>query len=121
MKVKCRPAQEIVVGGWTQEGARFKALLAGVYERGRLRYIGKVGTGFSERLLSPLVKRLKAHEQKASPFAGPQPRSSATIHYVAPDIVAEIAHAGFIDGELRQASFKGVREDKAAKDVAREM
>jgi len=120
VKVKCRPAQEVVVGGWTQDGARFKALLAGVYERGKLRYIGKVGTGFSERVLSPLVTRLKAKERKASPFAGQQPRSSSAIHFVDPEIVAEIAHAGFIDGELRQASFKGVREDKPAKDVGLE-
>lgn len=120
VKTKCRPAQEIVVGGWTQEGARFKALLAGVYERGKLKYIGKIGTGFSERVLSPLLTRMKKVERKGSPFAGAQPRSSSTIHFVEPDIVAEIAHAGYIDGELRQASFKGVREDKPPREVSLE-
>ena len=120
VKVKCRPAQEVVVGGWTQDGLRFKALLAGVYERGKLRYIGKIGTGFSERVLAPLLDRLKKAERKASPFTGQQPRATSTIHYVEPEIVAEIAHGGFIDGELRQASFKGVREDKPASEVGRE-
>lgn len=120
LKTKCRPAQEIVVGGWTQEGVRFKALLAGVYERGKLKYIGKIGTGFSERVLTPLLTRMKQVERKVSPFAGAQPRSSSTIHFVEPEIVAEIAHGGYIDGELRQASFKGIREDKAPSQVGPE-
>jgi bifunctional non-homologous end joining protein LigD len=74
----------------------------------------------TERVLSPLVKRLKTTEWRVSPFAGRQPRSSSTVHYVDPEIVAEIVHAGFIDGELHRASFKGVREDKLAEDVGRE-
>jgi bifunctional non-homologous end joining protein LigD len=120
-KTKCRPAQEVVVGGWTESRpGHFKALLAGVYERGKLRYIGKVGTGFSDRVLTPLYERLRKARRTRSPFAGEQPSSSNIIHFVEPEIVAEIAHAGFIEGELRQASFKGLRIDKSPTSVERE-
>jgi bifunctional non-homologous end joining protein LigD len=124
LKVKCARAQEVVVGGFTPpEGARTElgALLLGVHdERGALRYAGKVGTGFSVRTLQDLRRRLRPLETKASPFTGTVPEASRA-HWVRPELVAEVTFGEWTDeGRLRHTSFKGLREDKAPREVVRE-
>lgn len=124
LKSKCRPSQELVVGGWKSgRDGRFKGLLTGVYDGDRLVYAGGVKTGFSDRTISEAVPRLKALQRRASPFTGTQPKADAgdALHFVEPKLVAEADIAEWTaSGRLRQASFKGWREDKAPKDVCRE-
>jgi len=126
LKVKCSLRQEMVVGGYTDpEGTRsgFGALLLGVYEPdGKLRYSGKVGTGFNEVTLKSLHKRLQALETKAPAFSNP-PRGyeAKGAHWTEPELVAEIEFTEWTnDGTLRHPSFQGLREDKKARDVVRE-
>lgn len=124
LKSKCRPSQELVVGGWKSgRDGRFKGLLTGVYEGDRLIYAGGVKTGFSDRTISDAVPRLKALRRPASPFVGTQPKAEAgdALHFVEPRLVAEADIAEWTaSGKLRQASFKGWREDKAPTEVRRE-
>jgi DNA ligase D-like protein (predicted ligase) len=122
LKLKCAHGQELVVGGWTApRGSRqhFGALLVGYYDEGRLRYAGKVGTGFDRRTLEQLSRELARLEQSTSPFdAGGAPRSA---HWVRPELVAEIGFAEWTrDGRLRQPRYQGLRDDKPAREVVRE-
>lgn len=126
VKVKCGRRQEFVIGGYTEpSGSRvaFGALLLGVYDgRGRLRFAGRAGTGFSEPVLMDLHRRLRALEQSQPPFADP-PRGADRhgVHWVAPELVAEVAFAEWTsEGQLRQASFQGLREDKDPRSVVHE-
>ncbi|MDQ6916990.1 MAG: DNA ligase D [Pseudomonadota bacterium] len=126
VKVKCAQRQEMVIGGFTDpQGSRsgFGALLLGVYEAGgKLRYSGKVGTGFNDRLLATLRSKLDALEQDSPPFANP-PRGfeAKDAHWVNPKLVAEVAFTEWTqDGTLRHPAFQGLREDKNAADVVRE-
>jgi bifunctional non-homologous end joining protein LigD len=125
LKVKCVQRQEMVIGGYTDaQGARkgFGALLLGVYDRGKLRYAGKVGTGFDEKALHELAPQLARREQQTPPFADP-PRGYAAkgVHWVRPDLVAEVAFTEWsAGGALRHPSFQGLRLDKKATDVVRE-
>jgi bifunctional non-homologous end joining protein LigD len=125
-KTKCLLRQELVIGGFTDpERSRvgFGALLVGYYERGRLVYAGKVGTGYSHAMLVELRQRLAAIERPASPFTPEPPRTwtGGARHWVAPELVAEIAFSEWTnDGRLRHPSFQGLREDKAPRDVVRE-
>lgn len=126
VKVKCGQRQEFVIGGFTDpSGARvgFGALLLGVHdEQGRLRFVGRTGTGFSERSLRQLHRRLTALEHTTSPFVNPPTGSEARgVHWVRPELVAEVAFAQWTgDWLLRQASFQGLREDKPAKEIVME-
>jgi bifunctional non-homologous end joining protein LigD len=126
LKIKCIQRQEMVIGGYTDpQGSRkgFGALLLGYYEDGKLRYAGKVGTGFDDRMLRELTPQFTKREQSAPPFVDP-PRGyeAKGAHWMRPDLVAEIAFTEWTrDGTLRHPSFQGLRPDKKANEVVREM
>jgi bifunctional non-homologous end joining protein LigD len=124
LKIKCVREQEIVIGGYTDpEGSRvgIGALLAGVHEGGRLVFAGKVGTGFSDKTLRELHKRLRALEQDTCPFT-PPPTGLGRPHWVKPSLVAQVRFGEWTtDGRMRHPSFEGLREDKAPEEVVREM
>ncbi len=120
IKLKCRPRQDFVIGGYTApRGSRtgFGALLVGLYDpQGKLHFTGKVGTGFDENLLRTLTRRLAALKRPEPAFVDP-PREKGVV-WVRPSLVAEVAYAERTkDGILRQASFMGLREDLPAKNV----
>jgi bifunctional non-homologous end joining protein LigD len=122
-KLKCHAEQELVIGGYTApQGSRtdFGALLVGYFEDGRLRYAGKVGTGFDHATLSDLGKRLRKLERADSPFVDVHPIPRGT-HWVEPELVGQIAFTEWTrDGRLRHPRFLGLRTDKPAGDVVRE-
>jgi len=111
--------QEVVVGGWTAgQGHRagtLGALLLGAHDaQGRLRYLGDVGTGFTERMLDDLMARLTALEQPGSPFDEPVPRDHARrARWVRPELVGEVEYrAVTLDRRLRHTAWRGLRTDK---------
>ena len=127
VKVKCTRRQEFVIGGYTDpQGARerFGALLLGYHdETGRLRYAGKVGTGYTRQTLEELWPLLHRREQARPPFENPPTGHEARgVHWIKPELVAEIEFTEWTsDGSLRHPTFEGLREDKPAKDVIREI
>lgn len=126
LKVKCGLRQELVIGGFTNPaGSRkgFGALLLGVYDAdGKLRYSGKVGTGFNDAVLMKLRRTLEGLVQDKPAFVNPPPGAEARrAHWVKPELVAEVNFTEWTrDGTLRHPSFLGLREDKRARDVVRE-
>ena len=114
LKVKVRGESEFVIGGYTPpQGSRAElgALLVGLYDRGKLRYTGKVGTGYTQDTLRDLGAKLKRLRTETPPF-DPPPRIGDAF-WVKPRLVAQIAYAEWTaDGKLRQPAFLGLRSDK---------
>lgn len=123
LKMKCSAAQELVIGGFTEPaGSRsgFGALLVGYFDGQRLRYAGKVGTGYTREVLLDLRRVLGDLEVARSPFTGRVPGARG-VHWVRPELVAEVAFSEWTaDGKLRHPRFEGLRTDKPAREVVRE-
>jgi ATP-dependent DNA ligase len=126
LKFKCGHGQELVIGGFTEpRGTRIElgALLLGVYDGDRLRYAGKVGTGFDRETLRELGARLRGLRREETPFAGTDARAirERGVTWAQPELVAQVGFTEWTrDGRLRHPRFLGLREDKAARDVTRE-
>ena len=136
IKLKCVNEQEFVIGGYTPpQGARkhFGAILVGYYDKSKLVFAGKVGTGFTAKSLATLHKKFQAEERPYCPFVdlpskqngewvqGITPSMMKKMHWINPKYVAEIKFAEWTrDGKLRAPVFLGLREDKRAADVVRE-
>jgi bifunctional non-homologous end joining protein LigD len=125
VKVKTVNRQELVVGGWMPgKGKRAQsigALLLGVYEAGgALRYVGRVGSGFSDSELERLARLLGPLQRTSSPFTAGEPPPREAV-FAEPQLVAEVEFTEWTaGGSLRQPTYKGLREDKPPDQVVRE-
>jgi bifunctional non-homologous end joining protein LigD len=129
LKFKAHAEQEFVIAGYTRgQGRRegsFGALVLGAYEGGELGWVGNVGTGFDDAEIARLLKKLKPLARKTSPFAQepkmPRVRKGDVV-WVEPKLVAEVSFAEFThDGRLRAPVYLGLRDDKDASEVRREL
>jgi len=122
LKFKCVNEQEFVIGGYTEphgERKKFGALLLGYYKNDKLKYAGKVGTGFDEQTLKQLGKKLKNKKIKKNPFDSDEMKGKET-HFVKPELVCQIGFTEWTDHKLRHPRYLGLRRDKPAKKVIRE-
>lgn len=119
LKIKCTQHMELLVGGYTDPGGSrtgFGALLLGGWRGDKLVYAGRVGTGFSERQLHSLLAQLKKRAVKKPPFDPPPPGKG--LHWVRPELVAEVEFSEWTrDGVLRHPTFRGLREDRDAREI----
>jgi bifunctional non-homologous end joining protein LigD len=127
LKAKCSDRQEFIVAGFVPSTAdvhAIGALVLAFYSRGKLCYAGRTGTGFTREIARALYRRLKAHARKTPPFK-PVPKEESGRRkpvWVEPTTVVEVDFHGWTQADrVRQASFQGVRHDKAAHDVVREV
>jgi bifunctional non-homologous end joining protein LigD len=124
VKIKCVGRQEFVIAGWTdpqRSRVGLGALLVGYFEGDRLRYAGKVGTGYSRDVLLDLRRRFDELGRKANPLDDGEPPLGEAVHWVEPRLVAEIAFAEWTqNGLLRQPRYEGLRPDKKASECRRE-
>lgn len=124
-KIKCRNEQEFIIGGFSRTDKRnkaFSSLLLGVKEGEDIRYVGRVGTGFSEGTTKELLSRFQPLMRKTSPLLEvPKARSDEEITWLSPKLIAQVNFTEWTDqGLLRHASFLGLREDKTADEVVLE-
>lgn len=124
LKAKCFLEQEFVIGGFTDpsNGSHgIGALIIGYYDGGKLRYAGRSGTGFTQKSQQTIRKQLDKLVQSSPPFTDLPKGISRGVHWVKPELVAQVSFATWTrDNLVRQASFKGLREDKSANEVVRE-
>jgi bifunctional non-homologous end joining protein LigD len=128
LKIKTHNRQEFVIAGYTRgqgrRSGRFGSLVLGTFEGGELRYVGNVGTGFTDAEIERLLKLLEPLERPASPFATPpkMPKvRKGDVVWVQPKLVAEVEFVEWThDKHLRAPSYQGLREDKAPEEVHRE-
>ena len=135
LKIKASKRHEVVIGGYTvnQDSSKlFSALLVGVFENGKLAYTGKIGTGFTQKVQQEMLKAFKPLNTDECPFEqepdynkpsrfNPRP-AKARVFWLAPTLVCEVSYAEITsDGIMRHASFEGLRGDKNATEVTREI
>ena len=123
LKIKCIQRQEFVVVGWSESDRRlgFRSLLLAAKDKGKLTYAGKVGTGFNAKLIEELMERMRPLAVDKAPVEVPRADRKGA-HWIEPKLVSEINYAEFTDdGILRHPSFVGLREDKPAEDVVKEV
>ncbi|WP_369962939.1 ATP-dependent DNA ligase [Leifsonia sp. EB34] len=125
IKIKHHLAQEVVIGGWTPGNGRransIGALLLGIPDGDGLRYVGKVGTGFTDAMLDDLAKKLAAHPRTTPPLEGVPSADARGAHWVRPEYVGEVEFAEWTGTDrLRQPSWRGLRPDKRVDQVVKE-